>query len=252
VTALATLRCRWPYSESPPAKLRSHGPRDAASPGETQEDERREFRQGGQKARAAVGAGPQTFRRARGWNATTPATRTAMMNEQAWRLDGLREEARYRRERLELYRARMYGGRARSDYRLREYERASEGASARLSPSRSAALQQPCGGDYVQDFPAGHKVTRRVGAPGSFDRTPVSSPRQKRAPRAPSRPAVPAPGPLREQLAPQSIPFASIVRCLVALVARRRPTASSAGTVGHRASFKDGTPPSRLRIPSAP
>jgi hypothetical protein len=55
-----------------------------------------------------------------------------MMDEQAWRLDELREEARYRRERLELYRARMYGGRARSAYRLREYERASEGASARL------------------------------------------------------------------------------------------------------------------------
>jgi hypothetical protein len=55
-----------------------------------------------------------------------------MMDEQAWRLDELREEARYRRERLQVYRARMYGGRARSEYRLREYERASEGASARL------------------------------------------------------------------------------------------------------------------------
>jgi len=54
------------------------------------------------------------------------------MDEEAWRLDELREEARYRRERLQLYRARMYGGRARSEYRLREYERASEGASARL------------------------------------------------------------------------------------------------------------------------
>ena len=54
------------------------------------------------------------------------------MDEQAWHLDELREEARYRRERLELYRARMYGGRARSDSRLREYERSSEGASARL------------------------------------------------------------------------------------------------------------------------
>ena len=54
------------------------------------------------------------------------------MDEQAWRLDELREEARYRRERLELYKARMYGGRARSESQLREYERASEGASARL------------------------------------------------------------------------------------------------------------------------
>ena len=54
-----------------------------------------------------------------------------MMDEQAWRLDELREEARYRRERLELYRARMYGG-AGSESRLREYERALAGASARL------------------------------------------------------------------------------------------------------------------------
>jgi hypothetical protein len=36
------------------------------------------------------------------------------------------------------------------------------------------------------------------------------------------------------------------VRCLVALVARRRTTASSAGTVGHRASQNDRTPPSRI------
>ena len=67
-----------------------------------------------------------------------------MMDEQAWRLDELREEARYRRERLELYRARMYSGRAHSEYRLKEYERASEGASARLrraeaQPSSSSA-----------------------------------------------------------------------------------------------------------------
>jgi hypothetical protein len=62
-----------------------------------------------------------------------------MMDEEAWGLDELREAARYRRERLELYRARMYGGRARSEFRLREYERASEGASARLAePKRSS------------------------------------------------------------------------------------------------------------------
>jgi hypothetical protein len=54
------------------------------------------------------------------------------MDEQAWDLDELREEARYRQERLALYKARMYGGRARNDHRLREYERSSEGASARL------------------------------------------------------------------------------------------------------------------------
>ena len=58
--------------------------------------------------------------------------RPAMRDAEAWRLDELREEARYRRERLELYRAKMYGGRARNESRLSEYERSSEGASARL------------------------------------------------------------------------------------------------------------------------
>jgi hypothetical protein len=44
----------------------------------------------------------------------------------------LRDEARYRRERLELYRARLYGGRAVSQSKLRELQRASDGATARL------------------------------------------------------------------------------------------------------------------------
>jgi hypothetical protein len=58
-----------------------------------------------------------------------------------WRLDELREEARYRRERLELYRARMYGGRARNASRLSEYERAYEGASARLRHAEAEAAR---------------------------------------------------------------------------------------------------------------
>jgi hypothetical protein len=58
--------------------------------------------------------------------------RPAMKDEEAWRLDELREEARYRRERLELYRAKMYGGRVHAESRLTEYERAYEGAAARL------------------------------------------------------------------------------------------------------------------------
>jgi hypothetical protein len=45
----------------------------------------------------------------------------------------LRDEARYRRERLELYRARLYGGRAISQVKLRELQRASDGAAARLA-----------------------------------------------------------------------------------------------------------------------
>jgi len=108
------------------------------------------------------------------------------MDEQAWRLDELREEARYRRERLELYRARMYGGRARSGCRLREYERASEGASARLCRAEaqlsSSAAERPADSQIlkatnVQTFPAGPEVTRSVRHQAPFDRTPVSSPR---------------------------------------------------------------------------
>jgi hypothetical protein len=47
-------------------------------------------------------------------------------------LERLRDEARYRRERLELYRARLYSGRAISQDKLRELQRASDGAAARL------------------------------------------------------------------------------------------------------------------------
>ena len=50
----------------------------------------------------------------------------------------LRDEARYRRERLELYRARLYGGRAASQTKLRELERASDGAAARLRRAEAA------------------------------------------------------------------------------------------------------------------
>jgi hypothetical protein len=59
-----------------------------------------------------------------------------MRDDEADRLEDLREEARYRRERLELYRARMYGGRARREDKLRELQRASDGAAARLSRAR--------------------------------------------------------------------------------------------------------------------
>ena len=51
----------------------------------------------------------------------------------------LRDEARYRRERLELYRARLYAGRAASQGKLRELERASDGAAARLRRAEAAA-----------------------------------------------------------------------------------------------------------------
>jgi hypothetical protein len=53
----------------------------------------------------------------------------------------LRDEARYRRERLELYRARLYGGRAASQGKLRELQRASDGAAARLRRAEAAGTR---------------------------------------------------------------------------------------------------------------
>jgi hypothetical protein len=50
----------------------------------------------------------------------------------AQRLDQLGAEARYHRQRLDLYRARLYGGRALSRARLDEFERAADAADARL------------------------------------------------------------------------------------------------------------------------
>ena len=47
-------------------------------------------------------------------------------------LEVLRAEARYARERYDLYKARAYGGRPTSSSRMREFERASDGAKARL------------------------------------------------------------------------------------------------------------------------
>jgi hypothetical protein len=54
------------------------------------------------------------------------------------RIDDLRAEARYARERLELYRAKMYGPRSTSMTRLRELERIHQGADARLDRAQQA------------------------------------------------------------------------------------------------------------------
>jgi glutamate racemase len=48
------------------------------------------------------------------------------------RIDELQVEARYHRERYDLYRAKVYGPRATSPARLRELERACQAAEARL------------------------------------------------------------------------------------------------------------------------
>ena len=53
-------------------------------------------------------------------------------------LEQLLAEARHARERYQLYRARVYGGRPASLSRLRELERARDGAEARLRRARSS------------------------------------------------------------------------------------------------------------------
>jgi hypothetical protein len=62
-----------------------------------------------------------------------------MTDHESRRLEQLAAEARYHRQRLDLYRARLYGGRALSLPRLEEFERASDGAAARLRQAREAA-----------------------------------------------------------------------------------------------------------------
>jgi hypothetical protein len=59
-----------------------------------------------------------------------------MIDAHAQRLEQLGAEARYHRQRLDLYRARLYGGRALSRARLEEFERAADTADARLAQAR--------------------------------------------------------------------------------------------------------------------
>jgi hypothetical protein len=62
-----------------------------------------------------------------------------MTDRERQRLEQLGAEARYHRQRLDLYRARLYGGRALSMARLEEFERAADAAAARLRQAREAA-----------------------------------------------------------------------------------------------------------------
>jgi hypothetical protein len=66
-----------------------------------------------------------------------------MRGREADRLSELREEARYRRERLELYKARLYGGRARSQDKYRELQRSADAAAARLRRAESQLAIRP-------------------------------------------------------------------------------------------------------------
>jgi hypothetical protein len=54
----------------------------------------------------------------------------------AERIDELEAEARYARQRLDLYRAKMYGPRPTSPVRMRELEREADGAEQRLRRAR--------------------------------------------------------------------------------------------------------------------
>jgi len=56
------------------------------------------------------------------------------------RIEDLRAEARYHRERYDLYRAKMYGQRPTTMVRLRELERAHHGADARLHRALQARV----------------------------------------------------------------------------------------------------------------
>jgi hypothetical protein len=55
-----------------------------------------------------------------------------MADNESSRLDEFRAQANYHRQRLDLYRAKLYGGRPLSPARLEEFQRASDNAAARL------------------------------------------------------------------------------------------------------------------------
>jgi hypothetical protein len=55
-----------------------------------------------------------------------------MADRESARLDQLRTEAAYHRQRLDLYRAKLYAGRPVNMVRLDEFQRASDSAAERL------------------------------------------------------------------------------------------------------------------------
>ena len=67
---------------------------------------------------------------------------TCVPDRQSARLDQLRAEADYHRQRVDLYRAKLYSGRAVNMARLEEFQRAADSAAARLQQARAAAKQE--------------------------------------------------------------------------------------------------------------
>ena len=76
----------------------------------------------------------QVRRQIRERAAAARATERVSMDstDRAPRLERLREEARYRRDRLALYKARLYRGRPLDESKLRELQRSADGAAARV------------------------------------------------------------------------------------------------------------------------
>jgi hypothetical protein len=66
-------------------------------------------------------------------------------------LDDLRTQARYARERYQLYKAKAYGPRLTSPARLRELERASEQAEARLRAAETEEQRARAAGKHPSD-----------------------------------------------------------------------------------------------------
>ena len=62
-----------------------------------------------------------------------------MADRESARLDELRTEAAYHQQRLDLYRAKLYGGRPVNMARLEEFQRASDNAAARLRDAEADA-----------------------------------------------------------------------------------------------------------------
>lgn len=61
-------------------------------------------------------------------------------------LDDLRAQAQHARQRYDLYKAKAYGPRPTSSARMRELERASEGAEARLRAAEAEERRAPTTG----------------------------------------------------------------------------------------------------------
>jgi hypothetical protein len=78
------------------------------------------------------------------------------------RLDGLRAQAKYARERYQLYKAKAYGQRPTSQARLRELQRAYEQAEERLSFAAAEEQRARGGSERPHDPGVGDAGARRI------------------------------------------------------------------------------------------